>query len=264
MTPEPPTVQFASFAYADGVPLDDPAERYHEATKLYPSSAGRQVRGIALVDDPAVAQSMRRSSRRHPHRPRVVLPALRPGVARLSDVLDARRSRRPSAGSTLDLADVATLLSAYEANGSNGLRRTPSGGGLYPLEVYVLARRVDRLPTGVYHLDPFDRALELLSGGEPKLDGAFVDPALGEDAAATFVVTGLFWRSRCKYGLRGHRFTLLEAGHLVQTVLLLATELKIDALPLGGFYDTALDRLVRADGVNESVVYAVAVGRRAT
>lgn len=263
MTPEPPTVQFASFAYADGVPLDDPAERYHEATKLYPSSAGRQVRGIALVDDPAVAQSMRRSSRRHPHRPRVVLPPLRPGVARLSDVLDARRSRRPSQGSTLDLADTARLLSAYEANGSNGLRRTPSGGALYPLELYVLARRVDGLPTGIYHLDPFDRALELLAAGESELDGALVDPALGEDAAATLVVTGLFWRSRCKYGLRGYRFTLLEAGHLVQTVLLLATELEIDALPLGGFYDTALDRLVRADGVNESVVYAVAVGRRA-
>jgi hypothetical protein len=44
---------------------------------------------------------------------------------------------------------------------------------------------------------------------------------------------------------------------------LLATAAGIDLLPLGGFYDAVLDRLVRADGVNESVVYAVAVGRSA-
>lgn len=256
-----PTVQFASFAYGDGVSVDDPAETYHEATKLYPSFAARQVRGITLVDQPAIAESMRRSSRRHPHLPRVILPPLQPGVARLSDILDARRSCCPSGGSALKLADLSTLLSAYAANGSNDRRRIPSGGALYPLELYVLARRVDTLPTGVYHFDPFDRALELLVAGEPALEGAFVDPAVSENAAAILAVTGLFWRSRCKYGLRGYRFTLLEAGHLVQTVLLLATEAEIDVLPLGGFYDAALDRLVRADGVNESIVYAVAIGR---
>lgn len=262
MTQPTPTVQFASFAYGDEVPFDDPAESYHEATKLYPSFAARQVRGITLVEQqPAIAESMRRSSRRHPHLPRVVLPPLQPGVARLSDVLDARRSACPSAGSTLDLADLSTLLSAYQANGPSDRRRVPSGGALYPLELYVVARRVDNLATGVYHFDPFDRALELLAAGEPALGDVFVDPAISENAAAILVVTGLFWRSRSKYGLRGYRFTLLEAGHLVQTVQLLATEAEIDALPLGGFYDAALDRLVRADGVNESIVYAVAVGR---
>lgn len=262
MTPEPPTVQFASFAYADGVPLDDPAERYHEAAKLYPSLAARQLRGIALAEQPAVAQSLRRSSRRHPHRPQVALPSLPRSTARLGDVVDARRSRRPAAGSLLDLSGLATLLSAYEAVRPNGLRRTPSGGALYPLELYVLARRVEGLPAGVYHFDPFDRDLELLAGGRPEVGEAFVDRALVEDAAAILVVTALFWRSRCKYGLRGYRFALLEAGHLVQTALLLATGAGIDALPLGGFYDAKLDRIVRADGVNESVVYAVAVGRQ--
>ncbi|MGZ8782868.1 MAG: hypothetical protein ACXWZB_05155, partial [Gaiellaceae bacterium] len=125
-----PTVQFASFAYADGVELDDPAESFHEAAKLYPSMAGRQTRGIALADDPAVAGSMVRSSRRQPHRPRTLLPARRRSTALLEDALDARRSRCPSGRTTLELTDLATLLSAYEADESLR-RRTPSGGALY-------------------------------------------------------------------------------------------------------------------------------------
>lgn len=254
-----PTVQFASFAYADGVELDDPAETFHEAAKLYPSVAGLQMRGIALADEPAVARSMLRSSRRHPHRPRTVLPPRPSCGARLEDALVARRSRCPSGDSALELSDLATLLSAYEAD-EGFQRRTPSGGALHPLELYVLSLRVDGLPPGVHHFDPFDRALELLATGEPELETVFVDPAVGR-APATLVVTGLFWRSRCKYGLRGYRFALLEAGHLVQNLLLLAAATGIEALPLGGFYDDALDRLVSADGVNESVVYAVALGR---
>jgi SagB-type dehydrogenase family enzyme len=255
-------VQFASFAYGTRT-ADDPAEDYHEAAKLYPSFAARQLRGMSLLEHPAFVESMRRSSRRHPHRPRVALPHPRPLAARLSQALDTRRSRAPEARSTLRLADLATLARAYEHDPSSERRRTPSGGALYPLELYVLARRVEALAPGVYHLDPFDRALELVDERAPVLDEALVDPAIGENAAALLVVTGMFWRSRCKYGLRGYRFTLLEAGHLVQTLTLLATAAGIDALPLGGFYDAALDGLVHADGVNESVVYAVAVGRPA-
>jgi SagB-type dehydrogenase family enzyme len=253
-------VQFASFAYGDSSRSGDPAEDFHEAAKLYPSFAARQV---TLSDHPALSASMRRSSRRHPHRPRVPLPPAPPCESRLVAILRARRSRAPTPGSTLELVDLAALASAYEADPSTGLRPVPSGGALYPLELYVLALRVKGLPAGTYHLDPFDRVLELLEAGPAKLDDAFVDAALAERAAAVVILTGVFYRSRCKYGLRGYRFALLEAGHLMQALLLLATATGVDALPLGGFYDAALDRLVRANGVDESVLYAAALGRSA-
>lgn len=255
-----PTVQFASFAYGDPSPGSDPAEDFHEAAKLYPSFAARQ---LTFSEHPALAASMRRSSRRHPHRPRVTLPPAPLCESRLEETLRGRRSRPPSPGSALELVDLAALASAYEADPSTGLRAVPSGGALYPLELYVLAQRVNGLPAGTYHFDPFDRALELLEEGPAQLARAFVDTALAENAAAVAIVTGMFYRSRCKYGLRGYRFALLEAGHLMQAILLLATALDIDALPLGGFYDAVIDRLVRANGVDESVLYAVALGRGA-
>jgi SagB-type dehydrogenase family enzyme len=255
---ELPTVQFASFAYGRTAATIDPAEDFHEAAKLYPSFAARQ---LSLSEHPALSASMRRSSRRHPHRRRVSLAPAPLHRARLEATLRARRSLPPAPGSTLELADLAALATAYEADPGTGLRAVPSGGALYPLELYLLARRVGGLSAGTYHLDPFDRALELLGEGTPDLAGAFVDESVADNAAAIAVVTGVFSRSRCKYGLRGYRFALLEAGHLMQTLLLLTTALGIDALPLGGFYDAALDRLVRANGVDESVVYAVALGR---
>jgi SagB-type dehydrogenase family enzyme len=73
----------------------------------------------------------------------------------------------------------------------------------------------------------------------------------------------MFWRTRFKYGLRGYRFALLEAGHVVQNVLLACTALGLAAVPVGGFYDRPVDALLGADGVNESVVYAVSLGRPA-
>jgi SagB-type dehydrogenase family enzyme len=72
----------------------------------------------------------------------------------------------------------------------------------------------------------------------------------------------MFWRSRFKYGLRGYRFALLEAGHVVQNLVLAATALGLPALPLGGWYDRRVDELVGADGLDEATVYVVLLGGR--
>ena len=89
---------------------------------------------------------------------------------------------------------------------------------------------------------------------------ALVDPALADRAGALIVVTALFWRSRFKYGARGYRFALLEAGHVIQNAVLVAAALGLQALPVGGFYDRRLDGLVGADGLDEASVYALLLG----
>jgi nitroreductase len=55
---------------------------------------------------------------------------------------------------------------------------------------------------------------------------------------------------------------LLEAGHVVQNVLLAATALELAAVPLGGFYDRRLDELIGVNGVDESSLYLVCIGVR--
>jgi nitroreductase len=82
------------------------------------------------------------------------------------------------------------------------------------------------------------------------------------EAAAVIVLTGISAKSRLKYGERGYRFTLLEAGHIAQNALLTASALMLDACPFGGFIDD-LDRLLGIDGLDEVSLYLVAVGRGA-
>jgi SagB-type dehydrogenase family enzyme len=270
------TVSDASSVYGeDGVGLDDPAETYHEASKLYPSTAARQVAGsLALAASPELQVSARRAVKRNLNRRGLALPLPERPEMTLADALLSRRSQRTFGSGGVTQSELATVLhAAYGVTSpatcdeSQPLRTVPSGGALFPLEVYAVLARVEGAEAGLYHLDPLRRVLEVLSLGPlplAVLKDAAIYPEIVEGCAVTLLVTGMFWRSRFKYGLRGYRFTLLEAGHLVQNVVLMCAALELAAVPIGGFYDRPLDVLVGADGVNESIVYAVCLGRPAT
>lgn len=261
-----PTLVSTLPVYGGSVPLDDPAETYHEASRLSPSAAGAQAPGFHLLleGDPVLHASVERAGRPHRHRPGVELPASRLPRARLSRALAARRSALPERRDPLPLQRLSTLLCcAYGLRSDRaGRRYVPSGGALYPLELYPLALDVAGAGSGLYHYDPFAHRLELLDprAGTTELAELLIDPAGAERAAVAVLVTAVFWRTRFKYGQRGYRFALLEAGHVAQTLLLAAAALGAPALPIGGFYDRRADALLGVDGVDESALYVVLVG----
>jgi SagB-type dehydrogenase family enzyme len=259
-----PTAEFSSLVYGSaGVALDDPAEVFHEASRLYPDVApGHLLALFELAHSPELQQTVARSSRTHPQRPGVDLPQADIGRMPLEAALTQRRSGAAAEPGVLSAEHLAALLAAaYRSIG--GLRPAPSGGALYPLELYVVVLAVESLEAASYHYDPFRHRLERIGPGvRAEVGAALVDPALAENASALVVITAMFWRSRFKYGLRGYRFALLEAGHVVQNIALAATALRIPALPLGGFYDRRVDDVVGADGLDEATVYAVLLGGR--
>jgi SagB-type dehydrogenase family enzyme len=83
-----------------------------------------------------------------------------------------------------------------------------------------------------------------------------------EAAALCVLLVGNFPRTKFKYGERGYRFALLEAGHLAQNILLIAEALGLGALPVGGYVDAHLNALVGVDGCEQAVLYGVVIGRR--
>lgn len=269
------TAALTSWIYGspDGPMLDDPAEAYHEASKIYPSFAGRDTSGVRLLEStPQLQLSAVRGVKRHPQRPVVALPPPRLPDVSLADVVQRRESLRTFADDPLALEQLAAVLhTGYGVTHATRLpgnrrgqplRAVPSGGALYPLELYVLAQRVDGLGERLYHYDPWRHGLESLPVGADHAVGDLTAyPELLEPAAALIVVTAMFWRTRFKYALRGYRFALLEAGHVGQNIALAAAALEIAALPVGGVYDRRLEEVLGVDGVNESVVYVFALGR---
>ena len=267
------TVHSASLIFGSTEPpQDDAAEAYHEASKLYRSTAARQTRSRLLESHLGLQVSSLRSVKRSSHLPPEALPEPALPHVSFADTVESRRSERVFGEEPIAAVELSSLLHAaygvtHELDlGMPGagprLRTVPSGGALFPLEVYVVPWRVDALPIALYHFDPLRRLLERIRGGELESDvrAAMFYDDLAVGCCVLFLISGVFWRTRFKYGLRGYRFALLECGHLAQNILLAATAFGLGSVPIGGFYDRRVDELLGLDGVNESTLYAVAVG----
>jgi SagB-type dehydrogenase family enzyme len=264
------TSYLAGVVYADGPGEDDPAEAYHEASKLSAATAAYTMRGaVRLAESSDLRRSAVRAVRRRVQHPAVALPEPTRLDVPLGEALAARRSSRMFGGGSLAAADIAAVLRAgYGLTGAlpvkgcapQPLRTAPSAGALYPLELFLAATRVDGLRPQIHHYDPLAGTVVRLPTPATALSGATPYADLVGEAAAVLVIAAVFWRSRFKYGLRAYRFTLLEAGHVAQNVLLACTALGLAAVPLGGFYDRLLDEVLDLDGVDESSLYAICLG----
>lgn len=257
------------------VSKDDPAEFFHEASTLYPTQLTRQLPGMVFLEtSPQLQLTATRSTKRHAHVQTIALPAGDLPAVTLADLLARRRSRGKIGAAGLDLARIASLLRAsygvtsrfpLPQGGEQTFRTAPSAGALYPLEIYTVAFTAAGIAPGIYHYDPLRDVLESLRLGDTR--AAFLETIpmrnLGEECAVAFIVTATFWRSRFKYGQRGYRFALLEAGHLAQNLLLGAESLDLAATPIGGFYDRRVAEYLAIDGVNESALYVIPIGAQA-
>jgi nitroreductase len=66
--------------------------------------------------------------------------------------------------------------------------------------------------------------------------------ALVDGGALLWILAGDAARVEAKYGDRGGRFLLLEAGHLMQNLCLLSASLGLSTVPLGGALEPEIAR----------------------
>jgi SagB-type dehydrogenase family enzyme len=263
--------QYAESVYGpEPVPLDDPAELYHEASSFYRSHHVRQTPGTALSET-VLHDVALRGGWQYADAPVTRLPPPHLPERPLSDVLQRRESSRDYGGLPIEMSELSGILFAaqgvFEDRSVEGLpsRRTaPSGGALHPLEVNLRAENVRGLSEGLYHFNPSRHALEQLpiAPSKDELAHAFAHSHLIDRAAIVIVITAVIWRSRFKYGLRSYRFALIEAGHVAQNIILATAAYGIPSCPIGGFYDRELNALLDCDGVNDFALYAIAIGGR--
>jgi len=184
-----------------------------------------------------------------------------------------RRSERTYSGEQIELQKLADLL--HFSLGITGtikglndieltLRAYPSAGALYPIEAYIIVFNVKSLDKGVYHYNVNKHLLELIEAEDHKEHIAKI--CLAEDimqnANVLIILTAIFKRVTIKYGIRGYRFCLMEAGIVAQNTTLMAESLGLGSCMLGGFYDDEIHKLLKIDGVNEAVVNVMTVGQK--
>lgn len=230
---------------------DDAFDLFWEASALTPALVPRF--GAAI--DRYLPPDAHRTAT-HPG-PDVALPKPRDRHARL---LRARRSDRTFGAGRLPLKQVGSLCAAFGRSNAGG-RAFPSAGGLYPLEVYVLAESVDGLERGVHCYNADDHTLSRV-GPLPAWDAyraaltfecvgvpqvVFVFALLGDDLVD-------------KYGARGGRFALLEVGHAAQNLALRVTAEGLAGCEIGGTLDTELRTLLDIDGAPARIALAFACG----
>lgn len=208
------------------------------------------------------------------HTGAVPLPKPRRIKLGLSAVVESRRSTRNFSGAPVDLTDLATVL--HHAQGASGqlpygnpadphgviaLRVTPSGGGLYPVTVFVHAMNIDSIPPGTYEYLPHAHALRPVAG---TVDGTtlFRSPDLDVSRCGFVLVFtyNLHHNSR-KYGDGGVVFGLIEVGALVQNVHLARTALALAGCDQGGYDKQAIEAALDLDGLTRHVVHTSVIGQ---
>jgi SagB-type dehydrogenase family enzyme len=202
--------------------------------------------------------------KRYVYSPSISLPT--PDVSQdpLLVSISRRQSMRSYAKAPLSLGDIAAMTYAAVGIVDGGRRRAiPSAGGLYPLELYVVALDVEGLAAGIHHYNVLQHRLTCVRAAELRsvLETATFAPEALQSAAAGFALTGVFGRSKIKYGERAYRFALLEAGHAMQNIMLAAQSRGLGVCPIGGFVDDEVNGVLEVDGVEEAVLYLAAAGR---
>jgi SagB-type dehydrogenase family enzyme len=184
-----------------------------------------------------------------------------------------RRSVRTYSEEPITLAQISQLLwAAYGITKKmdtpaflrGGFRTAASAGGLYPLELYVVAGNVKDLPAGIYCYKSDRHELALIARGDKRAE--LCEAGLGQpmikNAAAVIVYSAIFERTTKKYGPRGReRYVWMDAGHSGQNLYLQAYALDLGMCVSGAFIDILVKKVIGMTK-SEEPVYIVPVGKK--
>jgi SagB-type dehydrogenase family enzyme len=195
----------------------------------------------------------------------------------LGEALSRRSSGRIYTGDPIELAYVASIVRSaaavtrearVESNGEErilGFRTAPSGGGLYPIELYVGAMGVVGLETGIYRYQPKRDSL-LRVGGEKAVERLLNCFNVQEEmitlhrANLVALLVGRPWRSMRKYGPRGLRYLLIEAGAITQNIHLATQALGFSSVDCASVVDAEVHEVLDIDGLYEALIHTIVIG----
>ena len=182
------------------------------------------------------------------------------GKISVEQAIKQRRTTRSFHSRALNLNQLSQLL--WAASGTteeNGCKRAaPSAGALYPMDLYVVAGQnsVPSIEAGVYHYEPGKHQLSEVLKGDTRI--AVARASLSQmwmaGAPITMIITAEYKRATGKYGKRGIRYAMIEAGHIGQNIFLQAQALDLEAGIVGAFHDAEIIDAINIPSVHEPIL----------
>ena len=182
------------------------------------------------------------------------------GKVSVEKAIKHRRTIRSYQAKALRLEQLSQILFAAQGiTEDGGLKRAaPSGGALYPLDVYAVVGKacVDGLEPAVYHYLPSGHRLEMISSGDKRgpVARASLEQMWMAQAPVNLVITAQYARICSKYGQRGVRYAMIEAGHVGQNIFLQAEALGLGAGIVGAFNDREIIRIMEIPSDHEPLL----------
>ncbi|THB77380.1 MAG: SagB/ThcOx family dehydrogenase [Desulfobacteraceae bacterium] len=182
------------------------------------------------------------------------------GMVAVEQAIAQRRTVRSYQSKPLSLEQLAQLMWAAQGiTGKSGFKRAaPSAGALYPMDLYVVADGacVEDLEAGVYHYEPAGHMLSPISDKSLLRDvaRASLSQMWMATAPVNLLITAEYRRIEGKYGSRGERYAMIEAGHIGQNIFLQAEALGLKAGILGAFQDGEINRVLDLPHTHEPLI----------
>ena len=142
-------------------------------------------------------------------------------------------------------------------------RAYPNTGGLYHIDVYLVAGDLSDLPAGVYHFGPHDFSLHRLRAGDYRtvlVEASGQHPGITR-APVTLVSASTYWRNAWKYRARAYRHCFWDSGTLHANLLAVAAAQGLRPSVVMGFSDAAVETLLGLDPMREGALTLVPLGR---
>src|SRR5207342_1272949 len=148
-------------------------------------------------------------------------------------------------------------------------KNSPSGGGLHPIEAFLLLQRVEGFAPGLYHYQCVEHALEPLRELPAEQAAAAAHELVAgqawfANAPVLLLMAARFPRTFWKYRQHAKAWKViqLDAGHLSQNLYLSATELGYGAFITGAINDRCAERLFGLDGMTIGAIAVSGFGKR--
>jgi SagB-type dehydrogenase family enzyme len=184
------------------------------------------------------------------------------GKVSLEMAIENRRTIRSFSPVPLSAAQCSQLL--WSAQGvtstkERGAKRAaPSAGALYPMDVYTIVGKggIEGTEGGIYHYEPEGHSLSKVRDGDMREEvaGASLGQTWMARAPINLVITAEYSRCTVKYGERGIRYAMIEAGHIGQNIFLQAEALGLKAGIVSAFRDQEVIRIMRIPPAHEPLL----------